>query len=371
MSTIGVPKEIKQDEHRVSLVPAVVEELTEQNHNVLIEEGAGQGSGISNGEYKKAGGSVVPSEEEVWEKSDIIVKVKEPLEEEFDRISKNQVVFTFFHFAASRKLTENMMDTGGICIAYETIEKEDGKLPILTPMSEVAGRMAAQEGAKYLEKPQKGRGILLGGVPGVKEATALVIGGGTVGSNAAKVAAGLGANVIILDVDIDRLRYLENIMPSNVSLLMSNPLTIRQQLKSADLVVGAVLATGARAPVLIERDHLPTMKDGAVIVDVAVDQGGMVETTKPTTHQDPVYTVDGVVHYCVSNMPGAVGRTSTYALSNATWPYLNQIANDGWKEAARTNPEIRRGLNIINGNVCHKAVADSHDLEFAPVEKLI
>lgn len=371
MTVVGVPKEIKEEEYRVALVPAVVEELTNMGHDVLVESGAGVGSGIMNQEYENAGARCYPDAETIWEESDIIVKVKEPLEEERNRAREDQLLFTFFHFAASRELTEDMIDAGSVCMAYETLETDEGNLPILKPMSEVAGRMAVQEGAKYLEKPLEGRGILLSGVPGVKEAHVVIIGGGTVGSNAAKIAAGLGATVVVLDVDIERLRTLENYMPANVSLLASNPMAIRDQLKQSDLVVGAVLSTGARAPVLVKKSHLGLMKEGSVIVDVAVDQGGCVETAKPTTHSDPIYTVDGVVHYCVANMPGAVGRTSTYALSNAVSPYLKQILSEGWKEAARRNKDIKQGLNIIGGEVCHRAVARSHDMNYTPVQEFL
>jgi len=362
---IGVPKEIKQDEYRVGIIPAGVEELTKRSHTVLIEASAGLGSGIDDSDYVKAGGTIVKSAEEVYGKADMIYKVKEPIHQEYSLMRKGQIVFTYFHFAASRELTEAVIDSGIIAIAYETIRTDDGRLPLLTPMSEVAGKMSIQEGAKFLERPMEGRGILLGGVPGVAPAKVTVIGGGVVGTCAAKVAAGLGAQVTILDVNVDRLRYLDDIMPGNVILLMSDAINIRRTVAEADLVVGAVLLEGARAPVLVTRDMLRTMQPGSVLVDVAVDQGGCCETTCPTTHSNPTFIVEGVVHYCVANMPGAVGRTSTYALANVTLPYAAQIADNGWQEAAKMNRAIGRGLNVVEGNVTNKAVAEAHSLSFS------
>jgi alanine dehydrogenase len=367
---VGVPKEIKNNEYRVGMVPAGVRTLHKAGHTVLIEKSAGEGSGITDQEYVGAGAEIVDTADEVYARADMIVKVKEPLAEEFGRIRPGQIIFTYFHFASSLELTEGMMATKAVCIAYETISTPDGKLPLLTPMSEVAGRMSIQEGAKYLEKPMKGRGILLSGVPGVAPAEVVILGGGVVGSNAAKVAAGLGAQVTILDVSLDRLRYLDDIMPPNVVTLMSNEYNIRARLKSADLVVGAVLVVGARAPKLVTRDMLSLMKPGAVIVDVAIDQGGCVETAKPTTHADPIYIVDHVVHYCVANMPGAVGRTSTYALTNVTLPYALKIANLGFPKCAKEDPSLASGVNMVDGVITCRPVAEAFNKpDYVPVEK--
>jgi alanine dehydrogenase len=368
---VGIPKEIKNNENRIAIVPAGVHELVAAGHEVFIEKGGGLGSGISDAEFKEAGARILPAARAVWAKSEMIIKVKEPLPSEYKLIRPGQVLFTYFHFAASRELTAAMIRSGATCIAYETLTTADGKLPLLTPMSEVAGRMAIQEGAKYLEKPMMGRGILLGGVPGVEAANVVILGGGVVGSNAAKVAAGLGANVFILDVSLDRLRYLDDIMPANVSTLMSNFVNIRETVKIADLLIGAVLLPGGRAPVLVPKSYLKTMKNGAVIVDVAVDQGGCVESCRPTTHSDPTFVVDGVVHYCVANMPGAVGRTSTYALTNATQPWAVLIANLGAEEAIRTRREVAAGTNVVAGQVTHQVVADTFKMKYVPVKDAI
>ena len=367
---VGVPREIKDNENRIAIVPAGVDALRRDGHMVLVEQGGGLGSGISDAEFVEAGAEIVEGHAEVFAKADMIMKVKEPLPEEYGLIRPGQIAFTYFHFAASRELTEGMIKSGGVCIAYETVE--DGPhLPLLTPMSEVAGRMSIQQGAKFLEKPQMGRGILLGGIPGVEPATVMIIGGGVVGTNAAKMAAGMGANVIILDLDADRMRYLDDVMPANCTTLFSNAYNIRKVLRYADLVVGAVLIPGAKAPSLVTREDLKTMNEGAVIVDVAVDQGGCVETTKPTTHSNPTYIVDGVVHYSVANMPGAVGRTSTYGLTNVTLPYARILARDGWSKAVRENHGIRTGANVIEGKVTYKAVAEAFDMEYVPIEQLV
>jgi alanine dehydrogenase len=367
---VGVPKEIKNNENRVAMVPAGVDALVHDGQKVIVEKGAGLGSGISDEEFVKAGAEIVPTAKDVWSRAEMIVKVKEPLPQEYGLIKAGQLLFTYFHFAASRELTEGMIKTGAICVAYETVE-HGTTLPLLTPMSEVAGRMAIQQGAKYLEKPQMGRGILLGGIPGVEPATVAVIGGGVVGTNAAKMAAGLGARVIILDVNLDRLRYLDDVMPANVSTLFSNSFNIRKVIKYADLVVGAVLLPGAKAPALIRREDLKTMNEGSVIVDVAIDQGGCVETSKPTTHSEPTYIVDGVVHYCVANMPGAVGRTSTYGLTNTTLPYARILAKHGWKGAAKANHGIRTGLNVVEGKVTCAGVAEAFGMKLVPVESVL
>jgi alanine dehydrogenase len=367
---IGVPKEVKNNEFRVGMVPAGVRQLTRAGHTVLIEAQAGEGSGITDAEYEEAGGQIINTAAEIYGRAEMIQKVKEPLPQEYDLIREGQIVFTYFHFASSEELTDAMLRRKAISVAYETIQTPDSKLPLLTPMSEVAGRMSIQEGAKYLEKPQKGRGILLSGVPGVEPAEIVVIGGGIVGSNAAKIAAGLGARVTIMDVSLDRLRYLSDIMPPNVVTVMSNEYNIRKAITTADLVVGAVLVTGARAPRLITRDMLKTMKPGSVIVDVAIDQGGCVETAHPTTHADPIYIVDGVVHYCVANMPGAVGRTSTYALTNVTTPYALKIAQLGFPEFAREDPALALGVNTADGKLTYKSVAEAFNRPgYTPVEK--
>jgi len=368
---VGVPKELKNNENRIAIVPAGVHELVRAGHRVGIERDAGLGSGITDAEFAAAGAEILPRAADVWAAAELILKVKEPLAEEYPLIRREQTLFTYFHFAASRELTEAMLASGATCIAYETLTTPDGKLPLLTPMSEVAGRMAVQEGAKYLEKPMMGRGILLGGVPGVEPGNVVILGGGVVGSNAAKVAAGLGANVFILDVNLDRLRYLADIMPANVTTLMSNYMNVREMAALADLLIGAVLVPGGRAPLLVPRAFLKLMKPGAVIVDVAVDQGGCVETVRPTTHSAPTFMVDGVVHYCVANMPGAVGRTSTYALTNATLPWALLIAGLGPREAIRTRREVAAGANIIAGRITHPAVARDFNMEYVPAEQAL
>lgn len=368
---IGVPREIKANESRVALRPVGAEVLTRDGHEVWFERGAGEGSGYTDTAYERAGAKVVDGPEELFADCDMIVKVKEPLAPEIEMIREGQIIFTYFHFAASEELTQGMIDTGAVAIAYETVEAPDGSLPLLVPMSEVAGRMAVQEGAKYLEKLMGGRGILLGGVPGTPPAEVVILGGGVVGTNAAKMASGLGARVSILDVSLDRLRYLEDVMPANVDCLFSDMHTIREMLERADLLIGAVLLPGAKAPNLVSREDLRRMKDGAVIVDVAVDQGGCIETCHPTTHEDPVFVVEGVVHYCVANMPGAVPRTSTIALTNATLPFARHLANDGWKDACRKSAPLTKGLNIVSGDVTYPGVAEAFDLAFrAPSEVL-
>jgi alanine dehydrogenase len=364
---IGVPTEIKAHENRVALRPAGVEELTRDGHEVWVQSGAGQGSGFSDAQYAAAGARIAATAEEVWQ-AEMIVKVKEPLEAEYSYMRENQTIFTYFHFAADEKLTRAVMDSGAVAIAYETVQPADGTLPLLIPMSEVAGRMAIQEGAKYLEKYFGGRGLLLSGVPGTPRAEILIIGGGIVGLNAAKIAAGIGANVTILDVNLDRLRYLDDILPENVTVLYSDPHTIREGITRADVVVGAVLLPGKKAPQLIRREDLKTMQEGAVIVDVAIDQGGCIETSKPTTHEHPTFVVDGVMHYCVTNMPGAVPRTSTFALTNATFPYVRRLAKYGWQEAARRDVAINKGLNIVHGKIIHAGVAEAFGLEHSLVE---
>ncbi|HEV8234913.1 MAG TPA: alanine dehydrogenase, partial [Gemmatimonadaceae bacterium] len=361
---IGVPKEIKTNENRIALVPAGAEQLVAAGHSVLVEHGAGLGSGFADDLYTNAGAKIAPDAATVWRDSEMIMKVKEPIEPEWKHIRRGQVVFTYFHFAADERLTRAHMDTGGICIAYETVELPTRELPLLTPMSEVAGRMAVQEGAKYLEKLYGGRGVLLGGVPGVAPAKVVILGGGIVGINAAKMAAGMGAKVTILDLSLERLRYLSDVMPANVVLIHSNRHNILSEVETADLVVGAVLIPGAKAPKLVRREDLSKMQPGSVIVDVAIDQGGCVETMKPTTHENPTYVVDGVIHYGVANMPGGVPRTSTLALTNATLPYAMQLANKGWKKALRDNSALLKGLNMAEGKVTYAAVAESFGLPF-------
>jgi len=368
---VGVPKEIKSNENRVALTPVGVETLVKAGHTVLVEKTAGTGSGFEDNLYEKNGAKLIVSAEEIYAQAQMIIKVKEPLPVEYGLIRRGQIVFTYFHFASSRELTQAMIKSGCIAIAYETVQEANGDLPLLIPMSEVAGRMATQEGAKFLEESTGGRGILLGGVPGVAPANVVVIGGGIVGTNAAKMAAGLGAVVTILDVSLDRLRYLDDIMPKNVLTLMSNSHNIRESLKTADLLIGAVLIPGAKAPHLVTRDMLKLMKKRSVIVDVAVDQGGCVETCHPTTHKDPTYVVDDVLHYCVANMPGAVPFTSTLALTNATLPYAVQIANKGYVKASKENEEILLGLNIVEGKVVYQGVSDAFDLPYVPVEQVI
>lgn len=361
---IGVPKEIKADEYRVALMPVGAEELVKRGHRILVQRGAGEGSGIDDELYAAHGAQIVDDPAAIYAEADLVVKVKEPLAQEHRLLRRGQIVFGYFHFAASRELTEALLAAGIVAIAYETIHTSDGRHPLLTPMSEIAGKMSIQEGAKYLERPMMGRGILLGGVPGVEPANVLIIGGGTVGTNAAKTAAGLGARVAVTDISLDRLRYLDDIMPANVTTLYSDAHTLREKIREADLVIGAVLVEGARAPVVVTEAMVQTMKQGAVIVDVSVDQGGCVETTEPTTHQNPIRIKHGVVHYGVTNMPGAVGRTSTYALTNATLPYLLEIADKGYERASAENPAIRAGLNLVCGNVTNRAVAETFGLPF-------
>ena len=368
---IGVPKEIKSDENRVALTPAGVLELEKRGHEVYVQSTAGIGSGFEDQDYIEAGAQILPTIEEVYGIAEMIVKVKEPIEPEYELIRENQLVFTYFHFASYEPLTRAMIKSGAVCLAYETVELPDRSLPLLVPMSEVAGRMAIQQGAKYLEKPQKGRGVLLGGVPGVLPAQVLVIGGGVVGTQSAKMAAGLGAQVIILDVDLARLRYLADVMPPNVVTMFSNEYNIRNMITTSDLIVGAVLIPGAKAPNLITRDMLSSMRPGTVMVDVAVDQGGCFATTKPTTHKDPIYVIDDVVHYSVANMPGAVPYTSTIALTNATLPYTIKLANDGWKKACQADRAMRLGLNILHGKVVYRGVAETFDLPYTPVEEVL
>ncbi|MDO8589139.1 MAG: alanine dehydrogenase [Armatimonadota bacterium] len=368
---IGVPKEIKPDEYRVGMVPDGVELLTKAGHTVLVEKSAGRGASIRERDYEVAGATVVHSAEEIYKGAEMIVKVKEPLPQEYLLIREGQVIFTFFHFAASRELTLAMIESKAVCIAYETTQSADGSLPILTPMSEVAGRMAIQEGAKYLERPMEGRGILLAGVPGVPPATVLILGAGTVGSNAARVAAGIGANVIVMDTNLDRLRHLADVMPPNVTTIYSNAHNIRAALPHAHLVIGAVLKRGARSPTLITRDMLKLMMPRSVIVDVAVDQGGSVETCRPTTHSQPVFIEEDVVHYCVTNMPGAVAGTSAYALTNVTGGYVLKIANHGYAQAMREDPGIRSGLNIAFGKVVLPAIAEQFGLPCVTPESVL
>jgi len=368
---VGILKEIKAEENRVSMTPAGVEVIKHNSHSILVEKAAGRGSGFDDAAYEKAGAEIVASPKEIFQRSHMVMHVKEPLPPEYDLIREDQIVFTYLHLAAAEALTRILIKSNAVNIAYETIQKADGSLPLLTPMSEVAGRMAIQQGAKYLEKTYGGCGVLLSGVPGVEPGTVLIIGGGIVGTNAAKVACGLGAKVYLLDNDPERLRYLSDIMPKNCFLVMSSPGTIRRLLKEADLVVGAVLIPGAVAPKLISREMLTLMKKGSVIVDVAIDQGGCVETAKPTTHDNPIYEVDGVVHYCVANMPGAVSYTSTKALTNVTLPYALEIADKGYEKAAKENPEIAKGINILKGKVTYKAVAEAFGLEYGPLESLL
>ncbi|MBC6607664.1 alanine dehydrogenase [Hymenobacter sp. BT188] len=368
---IGVPKEIKNNENRVGLTPAGVAELRKHNHTVYVQATAGLGSGFQDAEYEEAGALILSTIEEVYAQAEMIVKVKEPIKEEYSLIKEGQLLFTYFHFASGEELTHAMIERKAVCLAYETVELPNRALPLLIPMSEVAGRMAPQEGAKYLEKPLKGRGILLGGVPGVKPANVLVLGGGIVGTQAAKVAAGLGAQVTIMDISLNRLRELDDFMPKNVVTQYSNEYNIREAIKTVDLVVGAVLIPGAKAPHLITRDMLKTMRPGTVLVDVAVDQGGCIETCKPTTHEDPTFIIDDIVHYCVANMPGAVPYTSTLALTNATLPYAVRLANLGWQEACRRDPALRLGLNVVNGEVVYQGVAEAWNLPLVSVDSVL
>ena len=368
---IGVPKEIKTNENRVALVPAGAEALITAGHRVLVEAGAGEGSGFADQAYTEIGAEIGRDADAVWAAADMIMKVKEPIEPEWRRIRRGQTLFTYFHFAADERLTRAHLESGATCIAYETVELPTRELPLLTPMSEVAGRMAVQEGAKYLEKLYGGRGVLLGGVPGVAPAKVVILGGGIVGINAAKMAAGLGAKVVLLDINLDRLRYLSDVMAANVQLIYSNHQNVREQISTADLVIGAVLIPGAKAPKLVRREDLKLMRPGAVIVDVAVDQGGCIETIKPTTHENPTYTVDGIIHYGVANMPGGVPRTSTLALTNATLPYALQLANKGWRRAVQDNSALMKGVNVVDGRVTYRAVAESFNLEYSDPSELL
>ncbi len=368
---IGVPKEIKTNENRVALVPAGAEALVAVGHTVFLEQGAGVGSGFSDQDYIAAGAQILSTADEVWRRAELIMKVKEPIEVEWPRMRPGQVMYTYFHFAADERLTRAVIASGAIAVAYETVQLATGELPLLTPMSEVAGRMAVQAGAKYLEKVYGGRGILLGGVPGVAPADVAILGGGTVGINAAKMAAGLGAHVTILDISLDRLRYLDDVLTANCDTVYSNRHNILDAIGRADMVVGAVLLPGARAPHLIKRDDLKRMKQGAVVVDVAVDQGGCVETIKPTTHENPTYFVDGILHYGVANMPGGVPRTSTLALTNATLPYARKLARDGWKAACRNDPALGKGLNVVEGKVVYPAVAEAFKLPLVDVGSVL
>jgi alanine dehydrogenase len=368
---VGILKEIKSSENRVSMTPAGVEVLNQKGQVVLVEINAGLNSGFDNDAYIRAGAEIIEMAAEVYGRSEMVMHVKEPLPSEYALIRKDQIVFTYLHLAAAEELTRALIQSQSVNIAYETIQKADRTLPLLTPMSEVAGRMAVQEGARYLEMAQGGQGVLLGGVPGVDPGTVLVIGGGIVGTNAAKMACGLGAKVYLLDASLDRLRYLSDVMPSNCFLLMSSPATIRKLVREADVVIGAVLIPGAKAPRLITRDMLKTMKKGSVLVDVAIDQGGCFETSKPTTHTEPTYIIDGVIHYCVANMPGAVAKTSTMALTNATLPYALEIARKGWKKAMQDNPEIRSGANVVQGHVTYSGVAEAFGLPLVDIATLI
>lgn len=368
---IGVPKEIKTNENRVALLPVGAATLIHNGHKVVVETNAGLGSSFTDEDYKATGAKIVSTPDEVFANVDMIMKVKEPINNEYKMIKEGQIIFTYFHFAANQTLTQAMIDSKCVAIAYETVQRKDRSLPLLIPMSEVAGRMAPQEGAKYLEKALGGRGVLLGGVPGTGVAEVIVLGGGIVGTNAAKIASGLGAKVTIFDNNLYRLRYLDDVMPKNVFTMMSNEYYIREALPKADLVIGAVLIPGGKAPHLITRDMLSMMKKGSVLVDVAVDQGGCIETTRPTTHDNPTFIIDDVVHYCVANMPGAVPHTSTLALTNATLPYAVEIANKGYEKAVKTNEEIMLGLNVIDGKVTYKAVAEAFNMEYHPVEEVI
>ena len=360
---VGIPKEIKNNENRVSMTPAGVRELVKRGHTVYVQHTAGENSGFPDAEYERAGAQILPTIEDVYAIAEMIVKVKEPIEPEYKLVKPGQLLFTYFHFASDRKLTDAMLQSGATCLAYETVEDKHGTLPLLIPMSEVAGRMSVQEGARFLEKPQGGKGILLGGVPGVKPAKVLVIGGGIVGTQAALMAAGLGADVTIMDISLPRLRQLSEFMPKNVKTMFSSTYNIEQELPTTDLVIGAVLIPGAKTPHLITREMLGLMKKGSVMVDVAIDQGGCFETSHPTTHAEPVYEVDGIIHYCVANIPGAVPFTSTLALTNATLPYALRLADKGWKQACAEDPGLKLGLNVVDGKVTFPGVAEAFGME--------
>ena len=364
---IGIPKEIKNNENRVAMTPAGVQEMTRRGHKVYVQATAGVNSGFTDDAYRAVGAEILPTIEEVYATAEMIVKVKEPIAPEYKLVRAGQLLFTYFHFASSEPLTRAMIDSGAVCCAYETVERADRSLPLLTPMSEVAGRMATQEGCYFLEKPRGGKGVLLGGVPGVKPARVFVIGAGVVGTAAARMAAGLGADVTICDISLPRLTYLTDVMPRNVKTLMSSEYNIREELRHADLVIGSVLIPGAKAPKIVTRDMLQLMEPGTVLVDVAIDQGGCFETSRPTTHEDPVYYVDGILHYCVANIPGAVPRTSTLALTNATLPYAIQLADKGWQRACRENPELALGLNVVEGKVVYMPVAEAWGLDYEPL----
>ena len=364
---IGIPKEIKNNENRVGLTPAGVQEFVKRGHDVFVQASAGENSGFPDSAYEAVGARILPTIEEIYATAEMIVKVKEPIAPEYRLIRRGQLVFTYFHFASCEALTHAMIDSGAVCCAYETVERADRSLPLLIPMSEVAGRMATQEGRYFLEKPRGGKGVLLGGVPGVKPAKVFVIGAGVVGTAAARTAAGTGADVTICDISLQRLTYLADVMPRNVKTLMSSEYNIREELRHADLVIGSVLIPGAKAPKLVTREMLREMEPGTVMVDVAIDQGGCFETSHPTTHEDPVYYVDGILHYCVANIPGAVPRTSTLALTNATLPYALQLADKGWRRAAKENPERALGLNIVEGRVVYRPVAEAWGLEYEPL----
>lgn len=368
---IGVPKEIKNNENRIALTPAGAAELVKRGHEVYVQAGGGLGSGFPDEDYVDAGAKMLPSIEDIYGIAEMIIKVKEPIEPEYKLIKEGQILYTYFHFASCEPLTHAMIENKSVCLAYETVELEDRSLPLLVPMSEVAGRMSIQEGAKYLEKTFGGYGVLLGGVPGVPPAKVLVIGGGIVGTEAAKMAAGLGADVTIMDISLPRLRYLDDIMPANVKTMMSNEYNIRDMVKSHDLIIGAVLIPGAKAPHLVTREMLKTMKPGTVMADVAVDQGGCFETTVATTHAEPTFMVDDVLHYCVANMPGAVPRTSTIALTNATLPYAIQIAEKGWKQACIDSKPLRLGLNVVDGKVVYEGVAEAFNLPYVDVDTVL
>ncbi len=368
---VGLLKEIKSEENRVALTPGGAAQLHSRGHSVLVEQGAGSGSGFRDSNFRQAGAELATSAEEVYLNADLVLHVKEPQPSEYPLIRPGQTLFTYFHFAASENLTRAMLERGAVCIAYETITATDGSLPLLTPMSEVAGRMAAQEAAKYLERSQGGRGMLLGGVPGVQPATVLILGAGVVGTEAARMVCGLGAKVYLLDTNLERLRHLAEVMPKNCFPLMSNPETIRQLAREADVIIGAVLIHGAKAPKLIDREILATLKPGTVLVDVAIDQGGCFETSRPTTHREPTYLVGDILHYCVANMPGAVPLTSTVALTNATLPYVLKLADHGWRDAARHDVAIREGLNIVHGKVCYQGVAETFNLPYTPAYTLL
>lgn len=367
---VGIPREIKTEEYRVAITPSGVHSLTSRGHKVIVEKGAGLASGITDEMYQGEGAEIVDSHDEIFDRADMILKVKEPLPDEYNLVREGQVVFTYFHFAASKELTLAMMERKIVAIAYETVELDDGSLPLLIPMSEVAGRMAPQEGAKYLERPQGGLGILLGGIPGVPPAKVLIIGGGTVGTNSARIALGMGADVTVLDINTKRLRELDEVFP-NLKTMYSTPYNIREMVKDADLVILAVLIHGARAPKLITKEMLREMKPGSVIVDVAIDQGGGAETSRPTTHKDPVYEVGGIVHYCVANMPGAVPRTSTFGLTNATIPFVLELADKGWQKAAIENQALARGVNMVEGHITYEAVANAFGFEYTPIEEFL